>query len=97
MKQTLTQHVDAEDLPQVYGGNLDWEYGMHPNMDEECQRTVGQQLASQWVEGPLRLIADESGDGAVIVSTGEDARNKSRQKVLSKITGRRASSDEDSE
>ena len=95
-KRTLTQYIDPRDLPQSYGGHLDWEYGMHPDMDKECQHIAGR-LANQWVEGPLRYTCDESGDGAAITSTGTDGGGRLRHTILSRVAGSLDSSSEDLE
>lgn len=55
MTASLLQHIDEEDLPTRFGGSLRWEYGMHPNMDDEMRRIVGQ-MGEEWVEGPLRFV-----------------------------------------
>ena len=68
MRAVLTKHIDVEDLPILYGGNLDWEYGMYPNLDEEAMGIVGQ-LANEWVEGPLRYVPKKDGDEIIAAGT----------------------------
>ena len=65
------------------GGNLDWDYGMYPNLDEDARRLVGV-LAKSWVEGPLKFVQDDRGDK--IVSTGS-VRGNVRSKVLVSLPG----------
>jgi hypothetical protein len=50
------------------GGSLDWDYGSHPNVDEETRTFVGS-MADEWVEGPLKFFSDEE-DGDRTVATG---------------------------
>ncbi|MCJ1476849.1 hypothetical protein MMC13_005518 [Lambiella insularis] len=81
MKTALTMHIDVEDLPVFYGGNQVWEYGMYPDLDEEATNLVGQ-LADEWVEGPLRYVAEEDGDE--IITAGTEA-GKGRHQMLAKL------------
>ena len=57
---TLSQYMREEDIPAWIGGRLDWDYNDHPNLDDEARRMVGAELAGSWIEGPLRVVADET-------------------------------------
>ena len=96
VRQTLLNHIDEQDLPQAYGGHLDWEYGMHPTLDDECQRLV-RPLAAKWVEGPLRLNTDATGSDAIITAVGSDAGKRARDKTVSRISRSFDSRDEESD
>jgi hypothetical protein len=52
VKSTLSSFIHPDDFPQKYGGNLDWDFGMLPHMDEETLRAVQQDGRSGWVDGP---------------------------------------------
>ncbi|KAF3928604.1 hypothetical protein AA313_de0203717 [Arthrobotrys entomopaga] len=34
---TLKEHIDVENIPKKYGGNLDWKFGDAPNLDSELR------------------------------------------------------------
>ncbi|KAF7332622.1 CRAL-TRIO domain-containing protein [Mycena kentingensis (nom. inval.)] len=66
--EALRAVIRAEDLPKKYGGELEWEYGMAPTLDEGIAKALPA-LKSQWVKGPLRWV--ESADGtAKVVAKG---------------------------
>lgn len=46
---TLKQIIKPEDIPKIYGGELDWKYEDDPKLDNELQAVVGQELPP----GPL--------------------------------------------
>ena len=76
VKPILSDYIDEDDLPQRFGGTLDWEYGMHPDLDDEARALVGR-LADEWVEGPLRYIPGEDGDEIMLAGAeGKSVRNK---------------------
>ena len=52
MKSTLESYIDSQDLPKHYGGQLDWNFGELPHMDEDSIRAVEKDGRSGWVEGP---------------------------------------------
>lgn len=37
----LQDIADIEDIPKAYGGQLDWEYGDNPNLDDEAKAVLG--------------------------------------------------------
>ncbi|EER27794.1 CRAL/TRIO domain containing protein [Coccidioides posadasii C735 delta SOWgp] len=41
VKSTLTSFMDPSSFPKQYGGELDWEWGDMPNLDEPAQELVG--------------------------------------------------------
>ncbi|MCJ1385898.1 hypothetical protein MMC17_009022 [Xylographa soralifera] len=80
-KAALTKHIDIEDLPVSYGGNLPWEYGMSPNLDEEARDMVGT-FADHWIEGPITYVPRDDGDE--ICAAGTEAEGL-RSAVLAKL------------
>lgn len=78
---TLLRYIDIEDIPKRFGGNLDWNFGMHPILDDRTKGMVGPRLAVDWIEGPVRLI-ERSGED-VIVAVGKD-NGKTRREVVGK-------------
>lgn len=52
VKSTISAYVSPDDFPQRYGGNLDWDFGMVPHMDEESSRAVERDGRKGWVDGP---------------------------------------------
>ena len=49
---TLSAYINPNDFPKRYGGNLDWDFGMVPHMDQPSLKAVEKDGRSGWVEGP---------------------------------------------
>ncbi|KAL4896024.1 CRAL-TRIO domain-containing protein [Aspergillus ambiguus] len=41
VKPTLTSFMDPSSIPKQYGGDLDWQWGDMPNLDDEARQLVG--------------------------------------------------------
>lgn len=41
VKPTLTSFMDPSSIPKQYGGDLDWQWGDMPNLDEPARELVG--------------------------------------------------------
>jgi hypothetical protein len=41
VKPTLTSFMDPSSIPKQYGGELDWQWGDMPNLDEPARELVG--------------------------------------------------------
>ncbi|KAL1998582.1 hypothetical protein VTN02DRAFT_5934 [Thermoascus thermophilus] len=41
VKPTLTAFMDPSSIPKQYGGDLDWEWGDMPNLDEPARELIG--------------------------------------------------------
>lgn len=76
----LTQFIEPGNLPKRFGGELEWEMGMHPILDKEFEALVGS-LVGIWLEGPLRCISRPEGD--VLMAVGSE-NGKVRRVVLAK-------------
>lgn len=59
----LCEIVAAQNLPRIYGGELDWRYEDEPDCDEAICRAIGHEQVpdapSEWSDGRL-IIFDES-------------------------------------
>ncbi|KAI4147670.1 MAG: hypothetical protein LQ340_005444 [Diploschistes diacapsis] len=96
-QQVLTSHVYPEDLPRCFGGTLDWEYGMHPNVDRETRALLGD-FGEQWVEGPLQYVLEEDSEtivpGEQILAVGSERDKQVRNTVVASLAPARRLSDE---
>lgn len=82
MTATLTEFIEPAHLPRRFGGELEWELGMPPMLDEETKAVVGR-LAQGWVEGPVRYISRPEGDVLMAVGSVE---GKARREVLAEFS-----------
>ncbi len=53
--KTLLTFITAQNLPKVYGGELDWKYGDDPILCEDARKVLG-----EMPRGPVLFV-----DGAV--------------------------------
>jgi hypothetical protein len=51
----------VEDIPKRFGGSHEWEFGMHPLLDEETKQLIGD-METEWVQGPMRCVSREEKD-----------------------------------
>jgi len=42
----LSEFIDIDDIPKVYGGNLDWDFGDLPNLDPAIVKSYGLETLS---------------------------------------------------
>lgn len=77
----LTEFIAPENLPQRFGGMLDWKFPMRPVPDAETMDIIGN-LAEKWVEGPIRYISKPDGD--VLVAVGSQD-GQLRRETLAQI------------
>jgi hypothetical protein len=52
IKPTLTKFMDPKDIPKKYGGELDWNWGDMPHLDDETRAAVEKDGNKGWVRGP---------------------------------------------
>jgi CRAL/TRIO domain len=52
VKARLSEFIDPDDFPKKYGGNLDWEFGMTPHLDQAAREAVEKNGSQDWIEGP---------------------------------------------
>ena len=55
IKKKLLEYVDADDLPKRFGGNLDWDYGKDPVLDDEVRAILEKDGRKGWLDGPCVL------------------------------------------
>lgn len=58
--------IDPADLPKKYGGDLEWEYGMPPSLDEAAKNALHGYKEGQWIRGPVRWVKEENGDTKIV-------------------------------
>ena len=80
-KETMLKYIDIKDLPQRFGGELEWKMGDHPNPDEATKKIVGK-LTDGWIDGPIRYISKSDVD--VLIAVGS-VDGKPRREVLAEI------------
>ncbi|KIX10151.1 uncharacterized protein Z518_01232 [Rhinocladiella mackenziei CBS 650.93] len=52
VKPTLSKFMDTKDFPKRYGGELDWECGDLPHLDDETRAALEKDGNKGWVRGP---------------------------------------------
>ena len=77
-KDTMLKYIDIKDLPERFGGELEWKMGDHPNPDEAAKKMVGK-MKDGWIDGPIRYISKPDGD--VLMAVGS-VDGKVRREVL---------------
>lgn len=74
VKPTLTKFFDPDSIPRLYGGNLDWEFGQTPNLDDDTRQLLGG-FPDEWVRGPMIW------DGTKATALGS-VKGKARHEVV---------------
>lgn len=88
MKSTLEKYIDPANIPTKYGGQLDYEFGMMPNLEPAIQAAlnwespVEQRTGKTFPTGPLRLDLTDGGLTAVAVGS---EKGKQRHSVVARI------------
>ncbi len=52
IRPTLEKFMDPKDIPKLYGGALDWEWGQLPHLDTETREALETDGNTGWVKGP---------------------------------------------
>ncbi|OCT54775.1 CRAL/TRIO domain containing protein [Cladophialophora carrionii] len=52
VKPTLSKFMDPKDFPKRYGGELGWDWGDQPHLDEETRAALERDGNKGWVRGP---------------------------------------------
>lgn len=71
----MEKYIALSDIPERFGGSLEWEFNDPPSLDEEAAKVAGD-LATKWVHGPIRYTHDRDYDK--IVAVGKDGVNTRR-------------------
>ena len=75
----LSEHIDPDNIPKAYGGNLAWDYGEVPALDEAIKQCLGDGFEG-WPEGPARLEGDD------IVAVGKSKDGGRRRTVVGHVS-----------
>lgn len=77
----MTKIIAPEDLPCVYGGQLDWKYEDEPVLDDDERRVIERDALPdgpiEWVDGHMRVLAEgqeRQGSGEVETVNGKEAQ-----------------------
>ena len=84
---TLTSHIEIANVPKRYGGELDFECGMLPDLDPIIKEMLG---GKQYPPGPVKWIQGEGGD-RIAVAVGS-ANGRKRYDRLSTVKSRQLES-----
>ena len=89
---TLQQYVDMENIPQRFGGDLEFEHGMQPKLDPELSNAL------KWLPpnaslpmGPVKWL-DQGKRNRVIVAVGSSEGREKGEKIASLRRDRRSKS-----
>ncbi|KIW26775.1 hypothetical protein, variant [Cladophialophora immunda] len=52
VKPTLAKFMDTKDFPKRYGGDLNWDWGDLPHLDDETRTALEKDGNKGWVRGP---------------------------------------------
>lgn len=52
VKSTLSKFIDPKDFPKRYGGELEWDWGQLPHLDDETRTALERDGNKGWVKGP---------------------------------------------
>ncbi|KIX94225.1 uncharacterized protein Z520_09935 [Fonsecaea multimorphosa CBS 102226] len=52
VKPTLSKFMDTKDFPKRYGGDLNWDWGDLPHLDDETRAALERDGNKGWVRGP---------------------------------------------
>ncbi|ORX37620.1 CRAL-TRIO domain-containing protein [Kockovaella imperatae] len=78
----LSEHIDPENIPKKYGGQLDWKWGDLPNYDPALLKLVDPVQEELTLPiGPTRWEEGDDGE-MVLVATGTKDGEPRREKVL---------------
>lgn len=81
VKSSMEKYIALSDIPERFGGSLKWEFNDPPALDGEVAKVAGD-LATKWVDGPIRYTSDRNSDK--IVAVGKKGGNR-RRVVLATI------------
>ncbi|EPS38316.1 hypothetical protein H072_8116 [Dactylellina haptotyla CBS 200.50] len=80
---TLEKYIEKKNIPKQYGGDLEYEFGQFPNLDEDTKNLLSdlqQTTTGGWVKGPIRWVGGDGPD-AKLVAVGSE-NGQPRRKVL---------------
>lgn len=59
VKSTLSNFIDPKDFPKKYGGELDWNWGEVPHLDDETRTALERDGNKGWVKGPALWLDNQ--------------------------------------
>ncbi|EXJ79828.1 hypothetical protein A1O3_08113 [Capronia epimyces CBS 606.96] len=59
VKSTLSQYMETKDFPKRYGGDLEWEWGDLPDLDDKTRAAVETDGNKGWVPGPCLWLGGQ--------------------------------------
>lgn len=59
VKARLSEVIDPDDFPKIYGGNLDWEPGRVPHLDATTTAALERNGSNGWIKGPCLWEQDQ--------------------------------------
>ncbi|KAF3929925.1 Patellin-3 [Arthrobotrys entomopaga] len=66
---TLEKYIEKKNIPKQYGGDLDFEFGSFPNLDDEAKELLADfdnTTPTGWVKGPIRWVNGDGPDARVV-------------------------------
>ncbi len=76
----MTESIDPDNIPKLYGGNLDWNFGDLPALDPEIERCFGVR-SEEWPRGPAKMVGDD------LVVVGRTKNGGKREEVVARFKG----------
>jgi hypothetical protein len=76
----LTSFIAPENLPRAYGGELDWQTGQSPALDEPARRWLKVVMGVEKLRGPI--IVDPYAKDKLAAENGVDAREAEEDGAL---------------
>ncbi|KAF3914559.1 hypothetical protein ABW21_db0201120 [Orbilia brochopaga] len=80
---TLERYIEKKNIPKRYGGDLDWDFGQGPDLDEDAKAVMADlahTTTGGWAPGPIRWVGGDA-PGARAVAVGS-VNGKRRNTVL---------------
>ncbi|KAK6528610.1 hypothetical protein TWF281_009848 [Arthrobotrys megalospora] len=76
LASTLREHIDVDNIPKKYGGNLDWQFGDAPDLDKELRSAlVGAECHDiPFTPGTLRWKESDGKQSVIAVGTENGKR-----------------------
>ncbi|KIW17163.1 hypothetical protein PV08_04354 [Exophiala spinifera] len=79
IKPTLSKFMETKDFPKRYGGDLDWEWGQLPHLDDETRAALEKDGNKGWVRGPCQWL-----DGKRVVVGSEHGKLRTPDEEVEK-------------
>lgn len=80
VRPTLEKFMHPKDFPKRYGGELEWDWGQLPDLDEETQAALEKDGHKGWVRGPALWL-----DHQRVVVGSENGKLRRSPKEIEKL------------